>query len=218
MSVKGKDEILSLIKKSKIIAIIRTDKREVALKAAEALIFGGIKAIEFSYTMKFASDLIKELSEKYSKSGVAIGAGTILDAETAKIAISSGAQFIITPYLNEETVKLCLRYRIACIPGAMTVKETAECMEAGADMVKVFPSELFGPAIIKAIKGPLPQAPLIPTGGVTIENINMWLEAGAEAVGIGTNLISKAYEGDYEAVTERAQMYVAKLCEIEIKK
>ncbi|WP_010248575.1 bifunctional 2-keto-4-hydroxyglutarate aldolase/2-keto-3-deoxy-6-phosphogluconate aldolase [Acetivibrio cellulolyticus] len=211
MSIKAKDEVVGLIKENRIIAIIRTDEQEIALKAAEAMISGGISVLEFSYTMRFAGELIKELNEKYAKRGVIIGAGTILDPETAKIAISSGAQFIISPYLNIETVKMCLRYRIACIPGAMTVKETADCMEAGADMVKVFPSELFGPAIIKAIKGPLPQAALVPTGGITLENINTWFDAGAEAVGIGTNLIKKASEGDYGAVTERAHSYVEKV-------
>lgn len=214
MRIKEKDQILNIIKESKIIAIIRTEEKQKALKAAEAIIEGGIRAIEFSFTMNFASTLIKELSEKYSNRGVAIGAGTILDPETAKIAISSGAQFIISPYLNVETVKMCSRYRITCIPGAMTVKETAECMEVGADMVKIFPSELFGPAIIKAIKGPLPQAPLIPTGGVTIENIATWFEAGAEAVGVGTNLIRKAIEGDCYAATEMARRYVEKAAHI----
>lgn len=211
MNIKEKDEVVSLIKENRIIAIIRTDDYKRALKAAEAMIDGGIRAIEFSYTMGFAGELISEINKKYSKSGVVVGAGTILDPETAKTAISSGASFIISPYLNVETVRMCLRYRIACIPGAMTVKETAECMEAGADMVKVFPSELFGPAIIKAIKGPLPQAQLIPTGGVTLENITTWFEAGAQAVGIGTNLIKKAAEGDYRAVTERTQSYVEKV-------
>ena len=113
---------------------------------------------------------IRELATKYTNGEIIIGAGTVLDPETARVAILSGAQYIVSPCLNVETVKLCNRYQVACMPGAMTIKEVVEAMEAGADVVKIFPGELFGPKIIKAIKGPLPQAVLMPTGGVTVDN------------------------------------------------
>lgn len=208
---RDKLEILNIIKKNRIVSIIRTDSFDKAYKSAVAIIDGGIKVLEFSYTMSFAGELIKELSNKYKDTDVLIGAGTVLDPETCKIAMSVGSQFIISPCLNVETAKMCLRYQIPYIPGAMTVKETVDCMEAGADIVKIFPSELFGPAIIKAIKGPLPQAPLMPTGGVNIDNIDTWFEAGAMAVGVGRNLYVCADSGDYQAVTELARSYVDKI-------
>jgi 2-dehydro-3-deoxyphosphogluconate aldolase/(4S)-4-hydroxy-2-oxoglutarate aldolase len=208
---RDKLEILELIKKNRIISIIRTDSFEKAYKSATAIIDGGIKVLEFSYTMNFAGELIKELSDKYKDADVLIGAGTVLDPETCKAAFSMGSEFIISPYLNHKTAKMCLRYQIPYIPGAMTVKETADCLEAGADIVKIFPSELFGPAIIKAIKGPLPQAPLMPTGGVNIDNIETWFEAGSIAVGVGKNLYMGAESGDYQKVTELASRFRDKI-------
>ncbi|HEY9058903.1 MAG TPA: bifunctional 2-keto-4-hydroxyglutarate aldolase/2-keto-3-deoxy-6-phosphogluconate aldolase [Pseudobacteroides sp.] len=208
---RDKLEILDIIKKNRIISIIRTDSFDKAYKSAVAIIDGGIKVLEFSCTMSFAGELIKELSNKYKDTDVLIGAGTVLDTETCKIAMSMGSQFIISPCLNVETAKMCLRYQIPYIPGAMTVKETVDCMEAGADIVKIFPSELFGLAIIKALKGPLPQAPLMPTGGVSIDNIDTWFEAGAMAVGVGRNLYASADSCDYQAVTELARRYVNKI-------
>ncbi|MDP4181660.1 MAG: bifunctional 2-keto-4-hydroxyglutarate aldolase/2-keto-3-deoxy-6-phosphogluconate aldolase [Bacillota bacterium] len=213
MILNNKEEILQSIKANKIVAIIRTDSYEKAEKSAVAIIEGGIKVLEFSYTMKFVNSLIKELTDRYKATDILIGAGTVLDPETARNAYDSGSKFIISPYLNLETAKMCLRYRIPYIPGAMTVKETADCMEAGADIVKVFPSELFGPAIIKAIKGPLPQACLMPTGGVNIENIDAWLDAGSEAVGIGRNLFKTADQGDFDSIKLLAQKYVNKIAE-----
>ncbi|KNY25625.1 bifunctional 2-keto-4-hydroxyglutarate aldolase/2-keto-3-deoxy-6-phosphogluconate aldolase [Pseudobacteroides cellulosolvens] len=208
---RDKLEALDMIKRNKIISIIRTDNFEKALKSAVAIIEGGIRVLEFSYTMSFAGELIKELTERYKNTDVLIGAGTVLDPETAKIAFSLGSQFIISPCLNIETAKMCLRYQIPYIPGAMTVKETVECIEAGADIVKIFPSELFGPSIIRAIKGPLPQASLMPTGGVNVDNIHTWFEAGSIAVGIGKNLYAAADYDDYESVTSLAKSYVNKI-------
>ncbi|MCX7748744.1 MAG: bifunctional 2-keto-4-hydroxyglutarate aldolase/2-keto-3-deoxy-6-phosphogluconate aldolase [Clostridia bacterium] len=208
---KDKEAILHQIKQNGILVVIRTDTPERAVKIFEACVQGGIKTIEFSFTMSFAAELIKELSDQYGKSGILIGAGTVLDPETAKIALSSGAQYIISPYLNTETAKMCNRYRTAYFPGAMTVKEVAECMEAGADIVKVFPSELFGPAIIKAIKGPLPQAPLMPTGGVTLENIGAWFDAGSDVVGIGRNITRGAENDDYESIRLLSEKFVEKI-------
>ncbi len=212
--IRDKIEVMDIIKKNKIISIIRTDNFEKALKSAVAIIDGGIRVLEFSYTMSFAGELITELTQKYKNTDVLIGAGTVLDPETAKIALAMGSQFIISPCLNSETAKMCLRYQIPYMPGAMTIKETVECMEAGADIVKIFPSELFGPSIIRAIKGPIPQAPLMPTGGVNIDNIHTWFEAGSMAVGIGRNLYVSADSGDYESVTSLAKSYVNKITSI----
>ena len=134
-----------------------------------------------------------------------------MDAETARTAILAGAQYVVSPYLNPDTVKLCNRYRVPCLPGAMTVMDVVECMEAGADIIKVFPGELFGPKIIKAIRGPIPYAKLMPTGGVSLDNVGEWIKAGAVAVGVGSALTKGAKTGDYEAITRTAQEFLARI-------
>ena len=156
---------------------------------------------------------IKDLAAKYKSGEIIIGAGTVLDPETARAAILAGAEYIVSPCLNVDTVKLCNRYQVACMPGAMTIKEVVECMEAGADIVKIFPGELFGPAIIKAIKGPIPQASLMPTGGVTVDNAGEWIKAGAVAVGAGSSLTAGAKKGDYESITTIARQFIQKIKE-----
>lgn len=206
-----KEEIVSRIKEGGLVAVIRANNKEQAFRITEACIAGGVVAIEITFTVPGAAELIKDLAQKYQSTSIIIGAGTVLDPETARTAILAGAQYIVSPCLNVETVKLCNRYRVPCMPGAMTVKEAVECMEAGADVVKIFPGELFGPAIIKAIKGPLPHACLMPTGGVSLENVGEWIKAGAMAVGVGGNLTAGAKKGDYESITTLAQQFVEKI-------
>ena len=137
-----------------------------------------------------------------------IGAGTVLDAITARIAILEGAQFIVSPAFDAETIKLCHRYQIAVMPGTTTLSGVIEAMEAGADIIKIFPGELAGPAMIRAIHGPLPQAVLMPTGGVTPDNAGAWLNAGCIAVGAGGSLTKGADNNDFAAVTEQAKKFV----------
>ena len=170
-------------------------------------------AIEITFTVPGAADVIKTLTTKYPPDKIIIGAGTALDPETARTAILAGAQFVVSPHLNIETVKLCNRYGIACMPGAMMLKETVEAMEAGADMVKIFPGELFGPAIIKAIKGPLPHAPLMPTGGVDLDNVADWIKAGSVAVGVGSTLTAGAKKGNYDSITQIVKQFLEKIKE-----
>jgi 2-dehydro-3-deoxyphosphogluconate aldolase/(4S)-4-hydroxy-2-oxoglutarate aldolase len=136
-----------------------------------------------------------------------------MDAETARTAILAGAQYIVSPYFNVETVRLCNRYRIACMPGAMTIKEVVEAMESGVEIVKLFPGELLGPAFIKAVRGPIPQVQLMPTGGVTLENVGDWIRAGAVAVGVGGNLTAGAKKGDYGSITTIAREFIGKIRE-----
>lgn len=214
VDTSSKEYVLSQIKSTGLVAIIRTANSEQAFRTFEACLAGGIRAIEISFTVPGIIDLLKEIAEQYKTGEVILGAGTVLDPETARAAILAGARFIVTPYLNEATVRLCNRYQVACIPGAMTVKEAAECMTAGADMVKIFPAEMFGPAIIKAIKGPLPYVPLMPTGGVTTLNVGEWFEAGAVAVGVGGSLMAGIKEGDYERVTRTAREFVAQITKV----
>jgi len=142
-----------------------------------------------------------------------LGAGTVLDPETARIAILAGAQFVVSPSLNPETARLCNRYQIPYMPGAATIREVIEAMECGAVIVKVFPGETLGPAFVKAVKGPLPQASLMPTGGVTLENVGEWIKAGSVAIGVGSNLTAGAKTGDFSSITHLARQFVEKIKE-----
>ena len=209
----SKETILSKIKDSGLVAVVRAASPEQAGKIIDACMAGGVSAIEVTLTVPGALEIIKSLAAKYTSGDIVIGAGTVLDAETARAAILAGAQYIVSPYLNLEMVKTCNRYKVAVMPGAMTVKEVVEAMEAGADIVKVFPGELFGPAIIKAIKAPLPHAPLMPTGGVSLDNVDQWIKAGSVAVGVGGSLTAGAKTGDYAAITETAKQFIKKIKE-----
>ncbi|MDD4327782.1 MAG: bifunctional 2-keto-4-hydroxyglutarate aldolase/2-keto-3-deoxy-6-phosphogluconate aldolase [Eubacteriales bacterium] len=203
-----KEEIIRSIKDTGVVAVVRAESAASAMKISEACIKGGIKAIEITFTVPGAADIVKSLAGAYAGSDVLIGAGTVLDPETARIAILAGASYIVSPCLNADTVRLCNRYSVPCMPGAMTIKEVVECLEAGADIIKIFPGELFGPAIIKAIKGPLPHACLMPTGGVSVENAGEWIKAGAVAVGAGGSLTAGAKTGDFDSITNIASKLV----------
>ena len=204
-----KTEILAKLKEEKIVAVIRAENKQQGEKIIDSIVKGGINFIEITMTVPGAIDIIKELSLKYSTNpNIVIGAGTVLDAETARMAMLAGAKYIVSPSLNADTVKMCNRYRIPVIPGIMTVKEAVEALELGVDVLKVFPGNAFGPSIIKALKGPLPQAQFMPTGGVSVENANEWIKNGAIAVGTGSNLTAGAKTGDYEQITKLAQDFV----------
>jgi len=209
----NKDQILAKIKESGLVAVVRAESAEQAEKITESCIAGNVEAIEITFTVPGAIDVIKALSAKYKSGEIIIGAGTVLDAETARAAILAGAQYVVSPCLNVEMVRLCNRYKVAVMPGAMTIKEVVEAMEAGADIVKIFPGELFGPAIIKSIKGPLPHAPLMPTGGVSIDNVGEWIKAGCLAVGVGGSLTAGAKTGNYAAITDAAKQFIEKIKE-----
>lgn len=208
-----KHEIFQGILERRMVAIVRAGNPEAALQMAEACIAGGITALEVAFTTPDTVGVIKTLKERHGDK-VMLGAGTVLDPETARAAILAGATFIISPSVNVETIKLTQRYQMLSMPGAMTPTEIGLALEAGADIVKVFPAEVFGPSYIKALKAPLPQAPLMPTGGVTVENLADWFAAGATAVGIGSSLTAPAANGDYAAVTTRARAFVEKMAEI----
>ncbi len=203
--------ILQKMMETGLVAVVRADNSEKAFKIADACIAGGVAAIEITFTVPGAADVIKDLCKRYNSGEIIIGAGTVLDPETARAAILAGAQYIVSPSLNLQTVRLCNRYQVPVMPGAMTIKEVVEAMEAGADIVKVFPGEIFGPKFIKAVKGPLPQAPLMPTGGVSLDNVEDWIKAGCVAVGVGGNLTAGAKTGDYQSITDVAKQFIAKI-------
>ncbi|WP_094551138.1 bifunctional 2-keto-4-hydroxyglutarate aldolase/2-keto-3-deoxy-6-phosphogluconate aldolase [Petroclostridium xylanilyticum] len=208
-----KEKVITRICEAGIVAVVRAESSEQALKIADACIEGGVAAIELTFTVPAAHRVIEELAKTYTKGEIILGAGTVMDSETARIAILSGAQYVVSPYFNLDTVKLCNRYRIPVMPGVMTIREVVEAMEAGADILKVFPGEAFGPKIIKAIKGPIPYAKMMPTGGVDVNNVAEWIKAGAVAVGAGGALTAGAKTGDYASITRIGREFVEKIKE-----
>ncbi len=206
-----RQEIVKKMTDCGLVAVVRADNAEQAKKISEACIAGGIAAIEITFTVSGALDIIKELSSTVDPEKIIIGAGTVLDPETARAAILAGARYVVSPSLNVETVKMCNRYNVPVMPGAMTIKEVVEALEAGADIIKIFPGELFGPKIIKAFSGPIPQAQMMPTGGVTVDNVDEWIKAGAVAVGAGGSLTAGAKTGDYESITRIAKEFIANI-------
>ena len=205
-----KIKLLNKLTKSGVIAVVRANSKEEALLIVDHIIKGGITAIEITFTIDNALDVIKEVSSHYKDNEeIIIGAGTVLDAETARLAILNGAQFIVGPNFNKEVAKLSNRYQIPYTPGCFTINEMIEAMEYGVDIIKVFPGGAFGPKIIKDIKGPLPQINLMPTGGVSLSNAAEWIKTGAVCVGVGSDLTKPAQTKDYEKITQTAKQYVA---------
>jgi len=204
-------EILKRITDVGLVAVVRAETSEKALRIADAVLAGGCPAIEVTFTVPRAHRVLEDLAAQYPATDLILGAGTVLDPETARIAILSGASYVVSPSLNHDTVRLCNRYQVPVMPGVMTIREVIEAMEAGADIIKLFPGETFGPALVKAIKGPLPQAPLMPTGGVEVDNVGDWIKAGCVAVGVGSNLTAGSRKGDYKAVTQATQQFIERI-------
>ena len=198
-----KEEVMRRIKGSGLVAVVRAESPEKARRIAEDCIAGGVEAIEVTFTVPFAHRALEELARDCGDR-VLIGAGTVLDPETARIAILSGASFVVSPHLNPETARLCNRYRIPSMAGILTVREAVEALECGVDMLKLFPGGLFGPAFIRDLHGPLPQAPVMPTGGVEIANAGDWIRGGAAAIGAGSALV----KGD---VTANARAFLEEI-------
>jgi 2-dehydro-3-deoxyphosphogluconate aldolase/(4S)-4-hydroxy-2-oxoglutarate aldolase len=203
-----RQEILKSILDAGVVAVVRGDSKEEALNIVEAVSKGGIKVMELTMTVPNPVEVVKEVADKYKGTDVIVGAGTVLDTETARACILAGAQFIVSPSLDIETLKLCNRYKVAVMPGVMTVKDAITAFEYGVDVVKIFPANLYGPSVIKSFKGPLPQGDFMPTGGVTVENLHEWIEAGAVVVGTGGSLTAGASTGDFEAVEKEARRFV----------
>ena len=208
-----KHAIFQGIVQRRLVAIVRAGTLDAALQMAEACIAGGITALEVAFTTPDTLRVIETLRLRHGPE-VLLGAGTVLDPETARLAILAGARFIISPNVNPDIIRLCQRYQVLAMPGAMTPTEIVMALEAGADIVKIFPAEVFGPAYIKALRAPLPQAPLMPTGGVSVDNLGAWFAHGAVAVGIGSSLTGPAAHGDYPAVATRARAFVDRMAQI----
>lgn len=203
-----KYEVLKRIEDVGVVAVVRAENSEQAKKIALACMEGGIDSIEITFTVPGAQNVIEALTKEFGDS-LLVGAGTVLDSETARVAILAGAKYIVSPGFDLETAKLCNRYQVPYMPGCMTITEMITAMEAGADIIKVFPGSAFGPDFIKAVKGPLPQAVLMPTGGVSIDNVDQWIKNGCVAVGVGGNLT----KGSSEDMTKAAKEFVEKVKE-----
>ena len=176
-------------------AIIRVETIERAQEIVDGCLEGKISCLEISYTNNNAGDIIEQLKEIYQEK-IVIGAGTVLDSEMARQALLKGAEFIIAPNFNIDVAKLCNRYQIPYMPGCTSMTEIVEALEAGADMIKAFPTSSFiGPKVVSTIKTPMPQVPVLSSGGVTIDNVSDWLEAGVDCMGIGT-LLSKGTKSE----------------------
>ena len=203
-----KATVYQKIRQIGVVAVVRGKNMEDGIKTAEACIAGGVKVIELAFTTPDAPMAIKTLCEKYKDDdSVVIGAGTVLEPTTARIAIMAGAAFIVSPAFDREVVEMCNLYRVISIPGVMTPGEAVEALKAGADIIKVFPGDIVGVKMIKDIHGPLPQAPLMPSGGVSADNVAEWLGAGCVAVSAGSSLTAAAKQGDYADVTAMARKF-----------
>ena len=200
-----KHEILERLRSSGALGIIRVQTSSDLVRIAEALREGGLKCLEITMTTPGALEAIEGSRERLPD--VLMGAGTVLDAVTAREAILAGAQFLVTPTVAPDVIEMAHRYGIPVIPGAMTPTEILACWEAGADMVKVFPASVLGSGYIKAVRGPLPQIPLVPTGGITADNAGDFIKAGAALVCAGGWLVDRSAlaQGRYEVLTRKAK-------------
>ena len=205
----SKSDIILELKKQGVVAVIRGNTKEEGVAISKACIKGNLKAIEVAYTNSNAGEIIKELNTDFKEdASVCIGAGTVLDAPTARNAIMAGAKYIVSPSYNQETAILCNRYGVPYIPGCMTIREIVEAMEMGSEIIKLFPGSAFGPSYVGAIKSPLPQVSLMVTGGVKIDNVDTWFNAGVDAIGIGGEFNTLGAKGEFEKITAMAKEYV----------
>ena len=203
-----KEAVLSKIHTEKVIALIRADNPDGLLDCAKALAEGGLTSIELTMTTPGAIRMLEKVSAALPD--FLFGLGTVLDAETARAGILAGAQFIVTPALRPEVITVCKRYSVPVFSGAFTPTEIVNAWEAGADVVKIFPAEFFGPSYIKSVKAPFPQIDFVPTGGVKAENVGEFLKAGAFATAAGSSLVeAKALkEKNWAAITAKARAFV----------
>jgi 2-dehydro-3-deoxyphosphogluconate aldolase/(4S)-4-hydroxy-2-oxoglutarate aldolase len=205
---------LNTIDESGAVLIVRLANAEVAERVAEAAIAGGFRAIEITLSIPGAVDVIRQLSAKHGPNGVAIGAGTVLDEHSAYECIRAGADFLVSPQLNPAMIRTANRYQVPTISGAYTPTELVESAEAGADILKLFPTEAGGIPYAKSVLAPLAHLPIMPAGGVTVENVGEWFEAGVAGVGVGS-YVTKAWQpdGDFSRVTEAAKEFLSAVAE-----
>ena len=206
----SKDDQLARVLRSGIVAVIRADSGERLVDVAEALLAGGVEVMEVTFTVPGAVRVLERVAERLGDR-VLLGAGTVLDSETARAALLAGAQFIVSPSTHKDVITLCRRYDKLVMPGAFTPTEVVAAWQAGADIVKIFPSDVHGPKYLKALRGPLPQIRMMPTGGVTLETAGEFLRAGACALGVGGSLVEAktVAAGDMARIESLARQFTA---------
>lgn len=204
-----KTEIVTTLLREKVTAIVRGIAADSLRKVADALLAGGVHSIEVTFDTPGAAEMIRTLKAEYA-GDMLVGAGTVLDTETCRTAILAGADFVLSPTLNVDVITMCNRYGKAAVPGVMTPTEILTAIEAGADIVKVFPAGALGPGYVKDVLGPLKQARIMAVGGVDLDNAEAFFKAGAACIGVGSSLVSKKLidSGDYAQITARAEGFV----------
>ena len=208
--MSNKAEVLETIRRIGIIPVVRAKSADEAMQAIDAIREGGISILEITMTVPGAIGVMEQLARRFGAE-VVLGAGTVLDAETARACILAGARFVVSPALNLGTIEMCRRYSVAVIPGALTPTEVVAAWSAGADVVKIFPCGAVGGAsYIKSLKAPLPHVEMIPTGGVSVKTAADFIKAGSMALGVGADLVDTAAirDGNAKSVTEKAREYV----------
>ena len=207
---ESREHALATIRDVGIIPVIRAQNAEAAFAVAEALIGAGLAIAEITMTVPGATDVIAAIAKQFGNR-VLVGAGTVTDTDSAKRAIAEGAEFVVTPCLIPDVIKLARKEGVAMLPGALTPTEVFTAHQLGGDMVKVFPVGVGGAMYVRALRGPFPKIPLVPTGGVTLDNVRDMFDAGAVAVGVGSEMISRdaLARGDYAAIGRMAQTFLA---------
>lgn len=200
--------VIELIKDSGVVAVVRAQTKAEATQIAMACIEGGLKAIELTFTVPKADEVIRHLANTIPSDQLILGAGTVLDRATAKLAIEAGAKYIVSPGFDLETALYCKSLDVPYMPGCMTITEMLTALKAGVEVIKLFPGSVFGPSFIKAVRGPLPNIQIMPTGGVSLDNVAEWIKNGVVAVGVGGELTGPAKTGDFEAVKQNAKAFV----------
>lgn len=201
------NKIIDELQKNRVVAVIRAKNNKEAIKIVEACLEGGIKAIEVTFTIPRAPEVIAEINEIFGDQ-ILLGAGTVIDKEKAIAAVKAGAKYIVSPGFDQETAEYLVEENIPYLPGCMTITEMLTARKAGAEIIKLFPGSAFGPSFVKGVKGPLPDMNIMPTGGVNLDNITEWFKNGVCAVGIGSALTKYAATNEYDKMTEVAKQYI----------
>lgn len=205
-----KHTILSEIHNGYLVAVVRGKNKEDAIEISKQAFAGGIRSLEITFSTPGAEEVIAELVQ-WGNPEMIVGAGTVLDGETARIAIMKGARYIVSPHFESGIAEVCNRYAIPYLPGCTSVTDIVHALESGVDVVKLFPGSLMGPGFMKDVKGPIPHVELMPSGGVSIDNLDQWVRNGAFAVGIGSALTKGVTNGDYSSVQQIARQFVERL-------
>lgn len=206
-AILKKYKILNQLHENYLVAVVRGNDEDETKKIVDEIIKGGFKNIEITFTVPNAEEVINQVHKQYGDD-IVLGAGTVLDAATAQIAINKGAQYIVSPHLDTNISKLCNVYSIPYLPGCSSATEIIEALRYGSDLIKLFPGGQLGAGFIKDIKGPVPNVELMSSGGVNLDNVSDWIEKGSFAVGIGGDLTKEFTGNNYEVISEKAQKYV----------